>query len=99
MKDISSYNNFPKGFNYFPEFLTEQEEENLLNEISKIELHTFTFQGFEAKRRVASFGFDYSFEKRSLSQGKAIPNAFYDLLNKVANHLSLPPSDFAELLI
>ena len=43
--------NFPAVFIYVPEFLSTDEEENLILEISKIQLHTFIFQGFEAKER------------------------------------------------
>src|SRR4051812_14723574 len=89
----------PDGFIYVPEFLTEHEENVLLNEISRLELHTFIFQGYEAKRKVASFGYDYSFDSRSLSKGQAILGAFDFLLKKVADHLSLSPNDFAELLV
>jgi len=90
---------FPEGFQYIPDFLTEKEEKELLKDISKIELHTFIFQGFEAKRKVASFGYDYSFEKRALAKGKTIPTVFYALVEKVAALVSLPAEDFAELLI
>ena len=61
---------YPPGFEYIPHFLNENEETELLQEISKIDLHTFIFQGFEAKRKVASFGFDYSFDNRKLTAGK-----------------------------
>lgn len=89
----------PEGFQYFASFLSQQEEQELLDEISKIELHTFVFQGFEAKRRVASFGYDYNFENRSLKKGKPIPDGFKKLIDKVAHTLSIQPEDFAELLI
>ena len=68
---------YPEGFQYVPEFLTVQEETNVTAEISKISLHTFMFQGFEAKRKVASFGYDYNFEKKNLTKGKEIPGAFH----------------------
>lgn len=90
---------YPQGFGYFPEFLTEAEEKELCAQISGIRLHTFNFQGFEAKRRVASFGYDYSFEKRSLSKGKDIPPTFHPLIAKVAGKLNVPEEDFAELLV
>ena len=91
--------NFPPGFSYFPDFLTIKEERELRNEIAKLELHNMVFQGFEAKRKVASFGYDWSFEKRILSKGKEIPASFRVLMNKVAEHLSIDPADFAELLV
>ena len=89
----------PRGFTYSPDFISAAEEEALLQEVSQTELHTFIFQGYEAKRRVASFGYDYSFDKRSLSKGKDIPPAFDGLIEKVGRHLGKRKEDFAELLV
>lgn len=91
---------FPPGFVYQPDFISLQEEEELIRLItSSIQLHTFQFQGYEAKRKVASFGYDWSFEKRNLSKGKDIPEAFQGIIKKVSDYLSLPVSTFAELLV
>jgi alkylated DNA repair dioxygenase AlkB len=67
--------------------------------IKKNDLHPFTFQGYEAKRRVASFGFDWNFERQQLSKGNDIPNNFEFLIERSAQKLSLKREDFAELLI
>lgn len=91
--------NYPEGFSYHPDFITKQEEEELLWEIKKVELHTFVFQGYEAKRKVASFGYDYNFDKRQLGKGKAVPPVFVPLITKVADFLTLNDEAFAELLI
>ncbi len=90
---------FPPGFLYFPDFLTEPEEMQLYEDILTTDLHTFTFQGFEAKRKVASFGYDYNFEKKSLVKGKTIPQAFNFLIENVATRLSISIDEFAELLV
>jgi alkylated DNA repair dioxygenase AlkB len=90
---------FPEGFQYTPDFITKEEEKNLLAEITKTELHIFSFQGYEAKRKVASFGYDWNFEQRRLLKGKEIPNAFHFLIKKVAKKLSINIVDFAELLV
>jgi alkylated DNA repair dioxygenase AlkB len=90
---------FPEGFAYYPDFLSTDEEQKLLEAISKIELHSLLFQGYKAKRKVASFGYDWSFEKRILSKGKAIPIEFDSLIEKVANYISLSKKYFAELLV
>ena len=71
----------------------------MLEIILQMELHTFKFQGFEAKRKVASFGYDYSFEKASLSKGKDIPPAFGALIEKVSAHILILADQFAELLV
>jgi alkylated DNA repair dioxygenase AlkB len=89
----------PEGFQYYPDFLREAEENGIIKEISKIQLHTFTFQGYEAKRRVASFGYDWSFTTRKLSKGMDVPELFTPLIEKVATQLSLTPGKFAEVLV
>ena len=89
---------FPAGFTYVPDFLTIEEEENLLREVLRIPLHTFLFQGFEAKRKVASFGYDYSFERRDISKGTEIPDEFHWLIKKV-KLFSGATGNFEELLI
>jgi alkylated DNA repair dioxygenase AlkB len=90
---------FPPGFSYFPAFISEEEEKQLLEAISGISLHTFIFQGFEAKRKTASFGYDYSFDHRRLAKGKEIPSVFFPLIEKVAAHIGFKPADFTELLV
>jgi alkylated DNA repair dioxygenase AlkB len=90
---------FPKGFNYFPNFITVSEESELIKQISGIDLQTFHFQGYEAKRKVASFGFDYNFEKKTLSRGKEIPPSFLWIIEKVAKHLNIAREAIAELLL
>lgn len=90
---------YPKGFSYSPDFLTENEELKLYQEVTKIDLHNFNFQGYEARRKVASFGYDYSFENGSLSKGKNIPTIFDFLIEKVSRHVSVPQGEFAELLV
>ncbi|MDQ3683856.1 MAG: alpha-ketoglutarate-dependent dioxygenase AlkB [Bacteroidota bacterium] len=89
----------PEGFLYMPDFITPEEEGELVRDITKLELATFVFQGFEAKRKVASFGYDYSFDKRALTKGKDIPPFFTPVINRVSKQFSIEPQDFAELLV
>ena len=89
----------PEGFFYIPDFLSKEEEADLCGVISKLELHNFSFQGFKANRKVASFGFDYSFENGRLSKGKEIPQVFDFVVEKVSGHLHVAKHEFAELLI
>lgn len=79
--------------------MTSDEEMKLFEEISGIELHNFSFQGFTANRKVASFGYDYNFDNGGLTKGKDIPSTFNFLIEKVGRHLFIPPHDFAELLV
>lgn len=90
---------FPEGFAYYPDFISEDEERKLLEHISSIDLQALIFQGFEAKRRVKSFGYDYHFDKRQISPGIPIPQGFDFLIEKVADFFSMQTSDLAEILV
>jgi alkylated DNA repair dioxygenase AlkB len=90
---------YPEGFNYYPEFITAQEEELLVQAISELSLKTFIFRGYLAKRKVASYGYDYHFDKRSISEGMPIPDAFHTVIQKTAEFLKMPFVEFEELLV
>jgi alkylated DNA repair dioxygenase AlkB len=90
---------FPDGFSYSDDFISTEEEADLLGSIKGFKLDPFLFQGYEAKRRVASFGFDWNFDKRVLTKGKPIPEAFLPLIEKTAVHLSIPVQSIGELLL
>ena len=90
---------YPPGFFYDPEFISPEEEAALLEKIGEIKLHAFNFHGYEAKRNVASYGAGWSFTSKALTEGHAIPSFFQPLIQKVAAKLSIPPQDFAQLLV
>ena len=90
---------YPQGFTYQPDFLSPVEELTLIAAIKQTELHNLIFQGFLAKRRTASFGYDYNFDRRTISKGPPVPLDFIPLIQKVAHHLSIGADQFAELLV
>jgi alkylated DNA repair dioxygenase AlkB len=91
--------NFPDGFNYYPDFLSAQEETELCSEISKLELHNLNYHGYKANRKTASFGYDYNFENNKLTKGKDFPEAFDFIITKTAKYISVHADKFAEMLI
>lgn len=90
---------YPAGFQYLQDFISVEEESELLSTIATTALHNFTFNGYEAKRRVASFGYDYSFDDGHLRKGAPIPEAFKPLIEKAAMQMHVGTGEFAELLI
>jgi alkylated DNA repair dioxygenase AlkB len=90
---------FPHGFYYYPNFISADEEQYLIRSVMNIELHNLDFQGYIAKRKVQSFGYDYSFDKRKLTKGQPIPEEFQSLIEKTAARVELKPENFAELLV
>jgi alkylated DNA repair dioxygenase AlkB len=99
MMEYELFKSTPEGFDYYPDFLSVQEENELLKLILKVELHEFVFQGYAALRKVASFGFNYSFHTGKLTRGKAIPDEFRPFIEKAADIAGEPPDAFQELLI
>jgi alkylated DNA repair dioxygenase AlkB len=89
----------PSGFSYIPNFITQTEEVEFSENASSIDVHSFNFHGYEAKRKVASFGYDWNFENRTLSKGTDIPLFFNPVLEKVALYLTLKPEQFVEVLL
>jgi alkylated DNA repair dioxygenase AlkB len=90
---------FPEGFQYYENFLTEEEELRLVADIAGLELHTLIFQGFEAKRKVQSYGHNYHFDTRTITNGKEIPQELISLIQKVSGFLSLQSEDFQQVLV
>lgn len=89
----------PCGFSYVPRFISVEEENTLMSCIKRLNLRNMEFQGYKAKRKVISFGYDWSFEKRILTTGKTIPADFRWLIAKVARHENIEEDDISELLV
>jgi alkylated DNA repair dioxygenase AlkB len=89
----------PDGFYYYPDFINQEEERQLLALVQQIELHAMVFQGYKAKRKVASFGYDYNFSTRKLTKGIPIPETFDQVIDRVAEQLIIDRDQIAELLV
>jgi alkylated DNA repair dioxygenase AlkB len=90
---------YPSGFSYYPDFISAEEEEQLVRIIGTLQLSNLVFHGYEAKRKVASYGYDYHFDSRSISKGDPVPPGFEFLIIKVAEKLQLSPADLQEVLV
>jgi alkylated DNA repair dioxygenase AlkB len=89
----------PGGFNYYPDFINQMEENQLLGSILQLELHTMKFHQYEAKRKVISFGKGWSFTEQQLKPGAPIPPDFDFLVDKIAQKLSIRRESIAQFLI
>lgn len=89
----------PRGLHYFPNFISKEEEINLLDDIGKIKWKDIQMHGLIAKRKVVHYGLDYSYTTRTLYPTEAAPAFLESLQLKAARLLGLKPSDLAEILI
>ncbi|MFT3910908.1 MAG: alpha-ketoglutarate-dependent dioxygenase AlkB [Ferruginibacter sp.] len=89
----------PAGFNYYPGFITVEEEWRLLRTIEKFDLQNMQFHEYTAKRKVISFGKGWSFTEQQLKQGNPIPGEFEFLVEKIAAKLLIAKEQVAQFLI
>jgi DNA oxidative demethylase len=89
----------PEGFLYFPEFITEAEELDLLRVISTVPFREFAMKGVPAKRRVAHFGWHYSFDSFRLTAAEPAPSEFDSVRVRTAAVAAIDPGAFAEVLV
>lgn len=89
----------PAGFNYQEEFLSREQEQALLETVQSLALKPLIFKGYEAKRKVQSYGYDYHFDSRKISPGKEVPEGLHFLIEMVAGYLNRNAEDFKEVLV
>ena len=89
----------PVGFRYEPEFLSPEEERDLVAKVETLPFKGFEFQGFVGNRRVVSFGWRYDFNDRGLQKADDMPPFLLPLRERAARWAGLEPSGFQHVLI
>jgi alkylated DNA repair dioxygenase AlkB len=89
----------PEGFCYRKNFVTLEEESELVRYIEKLPLKEFEFHGYFGKRRTMSFGWHYDFAGASLNETQAIPDFLLPLRAKAAEFAGLKSIDFPHVLV
>jgi alkylated DNA repair dioxygenase AlkB len=89
----------PDGFRYHPEFLTKDQEENLIVRFEDLPFKEFEFHGFLGKRRVVSFGWKYDFSSAKLRESVAIPEFLIPIREKAARVANVDPRALVHVLV
>lgn len=90
---------FPEGFSYEPELILLEEERKLVEQIGRLDLREFEFQGYRGKRRVVSFGLHYDFEHSRLQPAEEIPAFLLPLRERAARFAAVQPSELPHVLV
>jgi alkylated DNA repair dioxygenase AlkB len=89
----------PTGFIYQPQFITADEEAELLRHIRDLPLSEAKYKEYTAKRRIVSYGGRYDYSTNELLPAGPIP-AFLDVLrDRIANWVQVPADQFTHALI
>ena len=89
----------PAGFRYERNFVTPEEEIELVRHIEKLPLKEFEFHGYLGKRRVISFGQHYNFEAEAMVGAGPIPSFILPLRERVAQFAAIAADDIPHVLV
>lgn len=89
----------PAGLRYLPDFISGDEEHQLLQRLADLGYVEVRMHGQVARRVVRHYGMNYAFESATVSAGEAIPDWLQPVRTKAADLLGRKPSDLAEALV
>lgn len=89
----------PEGFVYQAEFISKDEESELLHVIDEIEFGEVRMHGVVARRRVAHYGRGYEYNSAGLTEAAPIPEFLLRLRERVASFAARSADEFAEVLV
>ena len=87
------------GLEYRTDFVTPEEEQELVGHLSEADLSPFKFQGWTGKRLTRTFGWRYDFDDRSFAPAEPIPGWLHQLCSKAAEFAGISPEDFVHVLL
>src|ERR1700737_739507 len=89
----------PEELLFKSDFLTVQEERDLLALLRTLPFYEFKLHGVAAKRRVLHFGLRYALESRVLSTAPEIPSQFEPIRRRAAAFAGVAPNEFSQILV
>ena len=87
------------GLDYRPDFISCDEERDLIERASAEDLAPFRFHGWSGKRLTRTFGWRYDFEDASFAPAEPIPRWLEPLRIKAAALAGVPPNAFEHALL
>ena len=89
----------PEGFAYAAEFLSAREEQDLAAWLATLPFQAFQFRGYEGKRRVVSFGWQYDFTRSHLIKADDMPAELLAVRARAAAFAGLASQDLQQCLL
>jgi alkylated DNA repair dioxygenase AlkB len=97
--DLFGNDALPAGFRYQPDFLSQEEEQFLLQLIVPLPFREFEFQRFTGKRRIVSFGWRYDFNGGGLTKAEDMPEFLSGLRARAETFAGIAPGALQQVLI
>ena len=90
---------WPAGFRYEPEVIDAATEAAMLDQVRALPFREFEFQGYTAKRRVVSFGWQYDFDARRLRKADDMPEFLRELREHAARFAGMRTAQLQHVLV
>ncbi|CAN5135690.1 alpha-ketoglutarate-dependent dioxygenase AlkB [soil metagenome] len=87
------------GLDYRPDFISADEQRELLDHFAKEELAPFRFHGWIGNRKTRSFGWRYDFEDSSFTPAEPLPDWLEPLRDRAAAVAGAAPQEIHHALI
>jgi DNA oxidative demethylase len=87
------------GLRYEQEVIGKDDEQLLIERLSKLGLTPFRFHGWIGNRKTESFGWRYDFDDASFAPADPIPNWLESLRTTAAEFAGVAPADFVHVLL
>ena len=88
----------PSGLRYQSDFISSDEENELVSHIRKLPLVPFQFGAFTGNRRVAWFGWHYDYSIQKLQPAEAIPDWLDPFIARIEAFANLPHAAVRQVL-
>jgi len=89
----------PEGFAYRRDFLTTEEEADLLRRFESLPFEPFDFHGYIAKRRIVEYGWEYDFGTRKAAATRPIADFLLPLRERAAAVAGIAPEELVEAVV
>jgi alkylated DNA repair dioxygenase AlkB len=89
----------PEGFVYRPDFLSRDEEAELAAWLGTLPFAAFQFRGYEGRRRVVSYGWQYDFTRSHLLKADDIPAELLAVRARAATLAGHEPEELQQVLL
>ena len=89
----------PEAFRIQEDFLLPAEEADLVARFQRLEFQEMRMRGVAARRRILQYGWRYTFESASLSEGEPLPDFLLPIRDRAAVFAGTPSSTLSEALL
>jgi DNA oxidative demethylase len=87
------------GLDYRDDFVSAAEQDELVAELTALDLAPFRFHGWLGNRKTRTFGWRYDFDDASFAPAEPIPDWLHPLRAKSAQFAGVAPDAFAHVLL